>query len=284
MKAKLIKDFNENSYILTPKKQPNYNGLLYEVQFTGYEEIGINYRLERREFESFMLTYVISGYFNMLYDGKYYKCDTNTLTFIDCRKPHETWPNPDGYKIIYIHIYNPNLADFCKYVHDISSPVISLCGDCIGFKETILSIHQDIKGGTFNQEECSEKIYSLLLKLNCLIQNNSYPKPSVPDYINKLVKFINERYFEKLTLTVCSEHVNVSPTHLENSFKKYTGQPIAKYISAIRFKHAQRLLVTTSHPISKIAEEVGLEESQVLIRLFKKHLGITPLTYRKLRQ
>ena len=115
-------------------------------------------------------------------------------------------------------------------------------------------------------------------------QNNSYTKPSVPDYINKLVKFINERYFEKLTLTVCSEHVNVSPTHLENSFKKYTGQPKAKYVSAIRFKHAQRLLVTTSHPISKIAEEVGLEESQVLIRLFNKHLGITPLSYRKLRQ
>lgn len=284
MKHKLTNGFDDTSYVLTPDKKPNNSGLLYEILFTGYDKLDVNCPLEKKEPKGFTLTYVISGYFNMLYDGKYYKCNTDSLIFTNPFTPCEVWANPDGCKILYISIYNANLTDFCKYVHDISSPVISLCGDCIGFKETVFSIHQDIKDGTFNQEECSEKIYSLLLKLNCLIQNNSYPKPSVPDYINKLVKFINERYFEKLTLTVCSEHVNVSPTHLENSFKKYTGQPIAKYVSAIRFNHAQRLLVTTNEPISKIAEEVGLEESQVLIRLFKKHLGITPLTYRKLRQ
>lgn len=283
MKANLTKDFNENRYIYHLPQKRDKSGLLFEVHFTGYEEIGINYHLERSEMENFMLTYTFSGTHNLIYDGKYYKITPDTLMFIDCLKPHETWGDGD-YKIIYVHIYSPSLNDFCKFIHSVHSPVIPLDGDKIGFVPLLKEMHEDIQNNRFNEQVYSQKIYAMLLALKNHVCSNTAKLPGFPDYVDTLVNYVSAHYQEKLTLAACAKVANVSPNHLESVFKKYTGDTVAKYVANVRLKKAERLLVTTSAPISKIAEAVGLEESQVLIRLFKKRLGVTPLVYRNLYQ
>ena len=114
-----------------------------------------------------------------------------------------------------------------------------------------------------------------------MVEKNTKKPLYAPDYINKLILYISTHYTQKLTLNSCAEYINVSPTYLESVFGKYTGFPLAKYMANFRFEKSKYLLVTTTDPISKIAQDVGLEDSQVLIRLFKRNLGITPLTYRK---
>ena len=283
MKAKLIKDFTDCSYIYQLPEKRDKSGLLFEVHFTGYEEIGINYRLERSEMENFMLTYTLSGTHNLIYDDKYYKVTPDTLMFIDCLKPHVAWGD-GNYKIIYMHVYSPLLHDFCKFVHNIHSPIIPLENDKIGFVSLLKEMHADIENKQFNKELYSQKIYAMLLALKKHIGTITTQQPEFPDYINSLIKYISTNYNKKITLETCGKVANLSPNHLDYVFKKFTGDSISQYIASIRLEEAKRLLLVTSDPISKIAEDVGLLDSQVLIRLFKKRLGVTPLVYRNLNQ
>lgn len=281
MEKKLIKDFNEKSYIYHLEQNQKIDSLLFNVQFTGYEEIGEKYHLLRGEFPSFMLTYTISGNSNIIYDGKYYKVPKDTLMFIDCVKPHETWANPGGFKIIYVHIYNPMLGELCNYLNSLATPVIKMKNDQIGFVRFLKQMHEDIKNNVFNQLEYSKKIYNLLLDLKTFVELSVEKPFSSPDYINKLVEYISQNYQKKLSIEKCAKIVNISPNHLENMFCRYTGVPLAKYISNFRLKKSEYLLINTNKSIYQIARDVGLEDSQSLIRLYKKNFGITPLNFRK---
>ena len=281
-KINLTTDFSEKSYIIYLEEKIEPDSFLYQVQFTGYEEIGINYHLERSQYDSFMLTYTISGTHNIIYDGKYYKVKPDTLMFIDCLKPHETWGDKDGYTILYMHIINPYLTDFCNNIHTLHSPIIPLDGDKIGFKNLVYSLHTDLKNGTFDKIEYSKKIYALLLDLNNFVKSNTIKSNNMTDYLNNLINYISTNYNKKLDLKTCAKIARVSPNHLEATFKKFLNISVAKHISLIRLKEAQRLLITTKHSVLQIAEMVGFLDSQALIRLFKTYIGITPLAYRKL--
>ena len=75
--------------------------------------------------------------------------------------------------------------------------------------------------------------------------------------------------------------VNITPNYLDFAFKKYTGSSLGKYISDLRFRKAVNLLKNSKKNLTEIAQEIGLEDSQTLIRLFKKTIDMTPSQYRK---
>ncbi len=279
MKSKLIKDFSENSYVYVVNDMPDPCGLKFQVQFTGYEEIGLNYRLERQNYQSFMLTYVKKGSFICIYDNKYYLVPQDSLCFIDCMTPHKTW-GAEEYTVCYIHIIHPMLSRFFGYITSISSPVIPLYGDSIGFLDCVDKIHKMIRENCYDSDIASSLIYSMLIKLKNLVETSSSAMPTVPVYINNLILYIEEHYREKLTLKLLADLVGFSPNYLDSAFKKYVGTSMGRYISLLRLKKSQKLLLTSEKSLSEIALETGYGDVQALIRSYKKYFNTTPMKYR----
>ena len=90
MQAKLIRDAFEESYVLEVDSPLDKTGLLYSIDFTGYEKLGKHYHLIRSQMENYMLTYVINGSGNIIYENKCYHHKNDCLLFLDCLVPHET--------------------------------------------------------------------------------------------------------------------------------------------------------------------------------------------------
>ena len=57
-----------------------------------------------------------------------------------------------------------------------------------------------------------------------------------------------------------------------------------QYILSLRLANAQSLLDTTDYTVTQIAALVGYENPLYFSRLFKKHLGMSPQTYRNRRR
>ncbi len=279
MKAKLIKDFSENSYIYNIDEKPDQSGLHFQMQFTGYEEIGHNYRLERQDMPSFMMTLVLKGSFHLLLDKQYYRVPEGSLCFLDCMRPHKTWVT-ENYTIIYIHVFHPLLGEFHRYITSLASPVIPLDGDKIGFFDCVTKIHETCKNGEYDSDLTSSLLYGVLLKLKKHVESGTLSLPTVPDYINELIGYIEKHYTEDCSLSTLAKTINFSPNYLDMVFKKYTGSPLARYVSMFRLKKCQTLLITTQKSISEIAVDVGFSDSQTLIRKFKQVFNLTPLQYR----
>src|SRR4029077_8083245 len=72
----------------------------------------------------------------------------------------------------------------------------------------------------------------------------------------------------------------MSSSRLMSFFKAATGQTFLAYLNHFRIAKAQALLFTTDMPISEISHEVGFCDQSHFGVLFRKVVGLSPLTYR----
>ncbi len=90
-------------------------------------------------------------------------------------------------------------------------------------------------------------------------------------------------YREPLTLSSLAERLGTSTRQLQRGFKARFGHSPLEHLIGIRLEQAKVLLEESDYPISKIAETVGYPDSYYFSRLFKKHCGMSPKSYRQSR-
>ncbi|MGN1473884.1 MAG: helix-turn-helix domain-containing protein [Eubacteriales bacterium] len=74
---------------------------------------------------------------------------------------------------------------------------------------------------------------------------------------------------------------HMSPGHFIRSFKQAYGVTPANYRILCQLRQAKNLLCDTEMPIGYIAEQCGFSDPLYFSRLFRKHIGISPLHYRR---
>lgn len=73
-----------------------------------------------------------------------------------------------------------------------------------------------------------------------------------------------------------------SPDHISRMFRQFTGLNYQQYVMRARVNQTQTLLLTTSSPLSAIAESLGYYDAAAFSRQFRKVHGMTPGTYRSM--
>ncbi|MGT9066329.1 helix-turn-helix transcriptional regulator, partial [Enterococcus faecalis] len=71
-----------------------------------------------------------------------------------------------------------------------------------------------------------------------------------------------------------------SPFHLQRTFKEQTKQTPLAYLTSIRIRQAQELLLHSPLTIQQIAKKVGFQTAAYFATTFKKESGVTPSVYR----
>lgn len=105
---------------------------------------------------------------------------------------------------------------------------------------------------------------------------------SIHSKINIATDYINNNFYNRITLKTVSEVCNITPEHLSRLFKSETGLNYNDYLNSIRIKHAEKLLsVPSAMSIFEIAMECGFNDSNYFSSVFKKTKGISPYKYRK---
>lgn len=95
------------------------------------------------------------------------------------------------------------------------------------------------------------------------------------------MKYMNERYNQRISLADLAEHINISKYYLIRLFKTHLGVTPYKYLNELRISKSQQFLIMTDKPINQIAYEVGINDESSFIKQFKEIVGCTPHKYRK---
>lgn len=98
---------------------------------------------------------------------------------------------------------------------------------------------------------------------------------------DKLVRMIQERYDQEITLEACAEELNYHSIYLSRVFKKEIGSTFSEYLSDYRMKMAKVMLETTDLKISEIGERIQYKNISAFIRSFRKMYHVTPGKYRE---
>ena len=154
----------------------------------------------------------------------------------------------------------------------------------------ILKIFEKIKSEYLKKDDFFDMyIKSYVCELSaCLYRNGviqkkeDAPKKSEIAKILPAINFINNHYFEQISLEDVSRILNVDKSHFCRLFKGITGMSFVDYLNYVRIQKAEKLLSETLKSVSEIAFETGFLSSSYFSEIFKRNNFITPREYRKM--
>ncbi|MGN1183619.1 MAG: helix-turn-helix transcriptional regulator [Oliverpabstia sp.] len=126
--------------------------------------------------------------------------------------------------------------------------------------------------------------YTLLLEFADGIYTEELKKDSLyHNYVEPVIKEMETRYSEKITISQLSSLVFVTPQYLSRLFRRFLGCSAYEYLTTYRLNKAKELLLVNSRmEIQYIAQQVGFEDSSHFIAMFRKMTGVTPMEFRVL--
>ena len=113
------------------------------------------------------------------------------------------------------------------------------------------------------------------------IPDNEINEKELSQRIFKAVVFIQQHYNEPISLEQIAMEANLNPEYLSRVFKEETGYNYSAFLSNIRLKKAEYLLINTVEKVQNIAEMVGYSNVSYFSTIFKKKYGVNPYEFRR---
>jgi len=108
---------------------------------------------------------------------------------------------------------------------------------------------------------------------------NSIPRSN--RLIDGLTMHIDNHYSSKISLQSLGDEFLLSRGYISALFKKELNTTFSNYLNDIRINHAKKLLKTSHYRVYEVGNLCGYPDNQYFTKVFKKHVGITPTTYRQ---
>lgn len=149
--------------------------------------------------------------------------------------------------------------------------------DIQDFMELLLvRFEKQMAGGLFS---VSDSVFLIMQLLSLLPQAET--ESGQKTFSTQLIRWIDEHYDESCSLDELATVAGCSPGHTCRRFHDETGGTLQEYLAMRRLRQACELLIHTKLSVREIAEKVGFSGYAWFITRFRKHIGKSPLQYRK---
>ncbi|WP_282943093.1 helix-turn-helix domain-containing protein [Paenibacillus sp. RC67] len=106
---------------------------------------------------------------------------------------------------------------------------------------------------------------------------------SPSDTVQQIITYLEQNYADSnLSLNLIASDFKLSVPYLSKMFKETMEMNFMDYLIQVRMEKSKQLLKDPKLKIQVIAEQVGYNNAQSFIRIFKKYTGQTPGEYREL--
>lgn len=108
----------------------------------------------------------------------------------------------------------------------------------------------------------------------------SLKREETGSFLNHALLYINIHYPENITTELLAKEENMSCAHFRRLFRKKTGMTPTQYITLLRLKHAERMLLETKLNVKEISQKIGFSDQLYFSKVFSKHFGVSPSEFR----
>ena len=258
-----------------------------EVRKTEGEIIGLHFH------DEIELLAVLEGEFGCVVDNKEYIAKKGQVIFINSRVPHSTFCKKANTTYALVQF---KLSDFIdtevnkilKYSIRLSysnDEVVCVIDDEKMCDTVVQMAKEFAEKNTAYSIMIKSGIYSLLASLyrNGVISDSyNYAGKEIKKLLPAL-EYINEHYYEDISLDFISSSINFEKSYFCRSFKKAIGATFTEYINFVRICKSEKLLRNTDESISEIATKVGYSSVSYFNREFKHYKSCSPKVYRTAR-
>ncbi len=251
------------------------------VQSFSYWKANAAHYTRRHGLDSFLLSYTYSGCGQLDYEGSSCLLQDGDAFLIDCRKLHTYHTAGASWEHCMLHFSG---IPATRLYEDFTS-----ANGFVFRPKKAVELHKKLNRllkeytqiSPYREYQVNALLTELLLDIVTASDAYRHAQEKIPPQLRDIILYINEHYYQEISLAYLSDTFAISKYHLCRCFKKYTGNTINEYITQLRIEQAKELLRTTSLSAYQIGAIVGIEDENYFYRLFKKHVGISPHKYRK---
>lgn len=146
----------------------------------------------------------------------------------------------------------------------------------------IQELHRDFLNLPRYSSEEIDAYARILTALGSYIQLEGMIQSAGQTDAQRLERYLNEHYREKLSLEQISADLGIGRTRLCALAKELSGgSTLSKMITRRRIEEAKLLLRRNDDPVSAVAEIVGISDYNYFTKVFRSVTGMTPSDYRR---
>lgn len=265
--------------IVTPARSTP--SIYFQVQEIGAFQTTAGYFTEREHLNSFLIMYTIGGEGRLTYLGEEYRLREGQCFFLRCTEHHLYETVGESWDFLWLHFHGANALGYYNEFVQNGFRVVNIREreTFAGNLRKLISVYQKRDFGT--EIRGTALISSLLAELLIDASAADLPSTLMPPVIRGVMKMVDNRFAEPLSLDRLADAFSVSKYYLAREFKRCTGTSVGEYIIGRRISQAKELLRYSHLPVCEVAAEVGMPNVSHFIGLFKEREGRTPLAYRK---
>lgn len=279
-------DLHPASVWLFATPAQNIKNHFAHVQEVGDFHAKKQYFTSRRDLDSFLIKYTVSGDGYLEYDGKCYTLGPGHAFWIDCRNAqyYSTAADAESWHVLWVHFSGGGSREYYEYFLSQTggSPVVKLSAEAAGVAEklqSLINIYRE-SGSALADLQASGFLNGLWVDLISAAARGD-KADHLPSVVSAVKKYITLRFSEHVSLEILAKEFNINKYYLHKLFKRCTGQTPNELLLQTRISVAKELLRTTELSVEEIAERVGIYNCSHFINTFKKYEHTTPLSYRK---
>lgn len=99
--------------------------------------------------------------------------------------------------------------------------------------------------------------------------------------LQKALTYIDTNLEKDLSIKSISKGINVSKSALYSKFHTLLDCTIGEYVNKKRIEKSTQMLIDTNMSIEEVSQKTGFSSASYYTKIFKQHMGITPLKYKK---
>ncbi|MDR1580623.1 MAG: AraC family transcriptional regulator [Synergistaceae bacterium] len=237
-----------------------------------------NYLVERDNYDSFLLFFVIRGEGFAESGGHRTALSENDAVLLDCYRNHR-YGTESGWEILWTHFDGVMARGYFESAaprlgctaltprdpHNIRSPLRKIYDQ---FHET------GAVNDTLNNKYIMDMLTEFMLRRGPVADGS---RTVIPE---DLLAYIAENIARPLTLDELAGRASLSRYYFSRLFKHETGYTPHKYVLAARINAAKFYLKSSRLSIKEISASCGFANEGVFCTAFKRIVGITPMAYR----
>lgn len=237
-----------------------------------------DYHLYRASFNSFLMMHVVEGNVFISIHHKTLTIHKGQFCLIDCYAPHAYWVK-EPTVVSWMHFDGPDARNYFDYIVSRRGNVFSLATADVVERSLKTLITAMERSTALSEPNMNRLVVTILTEFA-----NDQPVSSSHNEshaIDEVLSYISSHFSEKLTVTILAKRAYMSEFHFIRLFNQEVGLTPYAYITHIRVRTAQYLLVNTSLSVSQISTKCGFRSSTVMGTAFKGLVGMSPMAYRR---
>lgn len=252
------------------------------------QEVGTLQSLEphiskRQNLNSYLFFVVLDGSGQVSYENKKYRISAGDCIWLDCTRPysHESSAD-DPWSLVWVHFNGLMVKSYYDNFIRQGNSFLFRPRNIIAFTDALTQLYQVQHTKSAFMELMSNKYLTDIITL-CFTENKPEHEGeySIPEKLMQIHSYLEQHYYEKISLEKLSAHFFISKFHLSREYKKTYGITLFHDLNAIRISHAKSMLRFSDAPIESIASATGFQDAGYFIKVFRQSENMTPLEYRK---